>query len=83
MLAETVVQRLRDVADTGHRYKRVHAFISAPNGFSFFLGQHQQAIGPTTLYEFDFENKRGGGYTPGIMVGNEGAGQGAGESFAC
>lgn len=68
MLAEAVVQRLRDVADAGHPYKRVHAFISAPNGFSFFLGQHQKAIGPTTLYEFDFEGKRGGRYTPSLSI---------------
>lgn len=72
ILAEGVVQRLRDLADAGHRYRRVHAFISAPNGFSFFLGQHQQAIGPTTLYEWDFEGKRGGGYTPGLSLGEGG-----------
>lgn len=68
MLAESIVQRLRDLADAGHRYRRVHAFISAPNGFSFFLGQHQQAIGPTTLYEWDFEGRRGGGYTPALSL---------------
>jgi hypothetical protein len=65
MLAEAIVQHVRDLAQAGGP-RRIHLFISAPNGFAFFLGQHQQALGPATLYEFDFEGKRGGAYSAGI-----------------
>ena len=32
--------------------------IAAPNGFTFFLGEHQNVLGPTTLYEWDLEGTR-------------------------
>ena len=37
-------------------------FIAGPGGFAVYLGQRQLAMGPVTLYEFDFEEARGGGY---------------------
>jgi hypothetical protein len=45
-----------------------HLFISAPNALAFFLGQHRSALGKVQLYEFDFENERGGSYSPSIRV---------------
>jgi hypothetical protein len=47
---------------------RTHLYIAAPNSFTFFLGQRQAQLGPTTLYEFDFEGDRGGGYTPALKL---------------
>lgn len=45
-----------------------HIFISAPNGFTFFLGRHHRVIGTSILYEYDFEGHRGGGYIPVLTV---------------
>ena len=65
MLAEAAVQHLRAcVPNRSH----THVFLAGPNGFAFYLGQHQQAIGPATGYEFDFDGMRGGGYKPGLSV---------------
>jgi len=69
MLAETAVQHLQALRRHGHRAAPVHIFIAGPNGFAVFLGQHQQAIGPAALYEWDFDGQRGGGYSLGLSVG--------------
>jgi hypothetical protein len=34
---------------------RIHLFWSAPNGFTFMMGQLARPLGLITLYEFDFE----------------------------
>ena len=68
MLTEAVVQHLLALRSQGHRASPVHVFIAGPNGFAFFLGQHQQAIGPAAIYEWDFDGQRGGGYSLGLSV---------------
>jgi len=68
MLAEAVVQRLQDLRGNGRRIRRVHVFIAGPNDFAFFLGQHQQAIGPADIYEWDFDGQRGDGYSLGLSL---------------
>ena len=68
MLAEAAVQYLQAVRQQGTRGALVHIFIAGPNGFVFFLGQHQQAIGPAALYEWDFDRQRGGGYSISLTV---------------
>jgi hypothetical protein len=47
---------------------RLHLFIAAPNGFTFFLGQRQPVIGRVTLYEFDFEGGRDRSYAPALTL---------------
>lgn len=47
---------------------RVHIFLTAPNGFAFFLGQYAAPFGPITLYEYDFARQRGGGYQEAISL---------------
>jgi len=69
MLAETVVQRLLGLRGSGNPLRRVHLFVAGPNGFAFFLGQHQQAIGSVAVYEWDFDGQRGGGYSHGLSIG--------------
>lgn len=71
-LAELIVQHMRTIADGARPYSRLHLFISAPNGFTFFLGQHQQALGAVQLYEWDFEGLRTRGYFPAISLGHGG-----------
>lgn len=46
---------------------RAHIFVSAPNAFSFLLGQHRDAIGPVVLYEFDFTGTKT--YHPSFRIG--------------
>lgn len=63
-LSEAVAQRLHQIGSP-----KSHIFIAAPNAFSFFLGQHQKAIGHVALYEWDFDGARGGGYSLGLAIG--------------
>lgn len=48
---------------------RRHFFISGPNAFSFFMGQHCDAMGPVALYEFDFKGAVDGSYHPSFRIG--------------
>ena len=66
-LSEELVRQLR-LLGAGPGGPRVHLFIAAPNTFTFFLGQHSRALGPVTIYEFDFDGYRGGGYSPGLVT---------------
>jgi SMODS-associated and fused to various effectors sensor domain len=56
-IAEEVVAFVRRAKQQA---SMLHFFIAAPNGFTFFLGQHQQAMGPSNVYEWDFEGSRSG-----------------------
>lgn len=69
-LAEAVVGKLSEIRSPGKNFALVHLFLSGPNGFAFYLGQNQKAIGPVKVYEWDFEG--GGGYSPGIALGGSG-----------
>lgn len=46
-----------------------HFFLSGPNAFAFFLGQHRDAMGPVKLYEFDFKGAVDGSYHPSFRIG--------------
>lgn len=46
---------------------KAHFFIAAPNAFTFFLGQHRDAVGPVVLYEFDFTGSKT--YHPSFRIG--------------
>jgi hypothetical protein len=46
---------------------KAHLFIAAPNGFTFFLGQHRDAMGAVVLYEFDFTGTKT--YHPSFRIG--------------
>ena len=65
-LAEVLTGKIRAARSepAGH----VHLFIAGPGAFSFFLGQRHVAIGPLTLYEFDFEGERGGSYERSLTL---------------
>ena len=64
-LAQALVAELR-----AHRRRgqTAHMFIAAPNAFSFVLGQHLTAVGPTIIYEFNFESGAPGVYEAGIAL---------------
>ncbi len=72
-LAEALTEKIRTHRDDSTPRSRVHLFIAAPGAFSFFLGQRYVAIGPSTLYEYDFEGVKSGSYEPSLVfpvVGN-------------
>ena len=64
-IAEELSAQLRAVRDNNSR--RIHLFAAAPNALMFFLGQ-QLGLGEITVYEWDFEGRRGGGYQPGLTL---------------
>lgn len=49
---------------TPEKRATLHIFASAPNGFMFFLGQQSRGFGNCVLYEYDFEGKDTGTYSP-------------------
>ncbi|QYU65988.1 SAVED domain-containing protein [Leptolyngbya sp. 15MV] len=67
-LAERLVSRTRPLSEPAGSSRHAHLFFAGPNTLAFFLGQLHQALGPTTVYEWDFEGLGGGGYRPGITV---------------
>ncbi|MDT3683695.1 MAG: SAVED domain-containing protein [Pseudorhodoplanes sp.] len=68
LLAEALLTRLRTITRSGTPRPSTHLFIAGPNAFAFFLGQNQPAIGPVTVYEWDFEGSKDGTYRPGLRL---------------
>lgn len=66
-LAETLTASVRATKRLGTK-SHVHLFMAAPGAFAFFLGQRHVAIGPLTLYEFDFEAEGDGSYQPSLSL---------------
>ena len=64
-IVEQLASELRTIPGVPGR--QIHLFAAAPNGLAFFLGR-QLGLGPITVYEWDFEGSRGGGYQPGISL---------------
>ena len=64
-LAQALVAELRKQRKSG---QIIHLFMAAPNGFSFVLGQHLRPVGPTVVYEFDFESSAPGAYQAGVAL---------------
>ncbi len=50
------------------RPSTTHVFVAGPNALTFFLGQQQPALGRVRLYEFDFEDGRGGSYSASLTL---------------
>jgi hypothetical protein len=67
-LAEALTGQIKAIREASTTRGHVHLFMAAPGAFSFFLGQRQTAIGPLTLYEYDFEGDRAGSYQPSLSV---------------
>jgi hypothetical protein len=68
LLAEALTAELRARHAYDGRRRTTHLFIAGPNAFAFFLGQRHVAIGPTAVYEWDFEGRRGGTYSLGFRT---------------
>jgi len=62
--AYIAVQKLRDKYRQSGASK-LNLFLAAPNVFTFILGQQSLLLpGNITLYEYDFNSKKLGAYTP-------------------
>jgi hypothetical protein len=67
-LAETLTARIKvEQGETGAP-SLINLFVAGPGSFSFFLGQRQIAVGPLTLYEFDFDGNRDRSYAPSLSL---------------
>lgn len=66
-LAQSLATRIKTMRETANM-SRTHLFIAAPNAFTFYLGRHFEVMKPLTLYEFDFQSQRDGGYEPALAL---------------
>jgi hypothetical protein len=64
-LADELARGLRDIARKNKAH-RTHVFAACPVSFAFLLGQRSAAIGPVTMYEYDFGGM--GTYRPTIAT---------------
>lgn len=46
----------------------LHLFVSAPNAFLFYLGQHHGMLGKVQLYEYDFGFEKDASYSKSILI---------------
>jgi hypothetical protein len=65
-MASSLLSAIRASAKGAPR--RVHLFIAGPNAFALLLGQSQAAIGPVSIYEWDFDGLRDGDYSVGLEL---------------
>jgi hypothetical protein len=67
-LAIDAIRTVRGWRTIDERSGRLHLFAAIPNGLMFFLGEEGPVLGPTTIYEYDFDAMRPGGYQPGLSL---------------
>jgi SMODS-associated and fused to various effectors sensor domain len=53
---------------TEERATPVHVFASVPVALAFLIGREARAFGRSITYEFDFDNRTPGGYTPAFHL---------------
>lgn len=67
-LADQAAAAIRALRTDRERSGRIHLFAAAPNAVLFFFGQASASVGPTTVYEYNFDELRPGDYSPGISL---------------
>jgi hypothetical protein len=67
-LAEQAARAIRNFRTEGERAGRIHLFAAAPNAVLFFFGREAASVGPTTVYEYNFDELRPGDYSTGISL---------------
>lgn len=65
-LAERLVSEVCGKRSKEERGGALHLFVSAPNGFTFFLGQCAERWGACVLYEYDFGSSSPSEYAPSL-----------------
>lgn len=67
-LARDAIGHVANVRKPEERGGQIHLFVAAPIGLVFFLGRLGRGLGPTTVYEFDFDTRALGSYVPAISL---------------
>jgi hypothetical protein len=67
-MAEQLVTAVRAIRTAQKIQGRIHVFLSAPNAFSFFLGQVFRPLGAVQMYEYNFEQPEGCEYWPSLAL---------------
>lgn len=67
-LARDLGQIVEARRTTDERAAPIHAFASVPVALAYLIGREGRAFGRSITYEFDFENRMPGGYTPAFNL---------------
>jgi hypothetical protein len=66
LLAHSLQKLLHKTRTESERSQILHIFVSAPNGFLFFLGKFSVDFGRIILYEYDFGSGDPAAYSPSL-----------------
>lgn len=66
-IADNIARELRHHKATSDQ-RTVHLFAACPNSLLFFLGQQHKSLGPTVIYEFDFDGEGNRSYQPSFIA---------------
>jgi hypothetical protein len=67
-LARDLGQIVEARRTTDERAAPIHVFASVPVALAYLIGHEGRAFGRSTTYEFDFDNRTPGGYTPAFHL---------------
>lgn len=67
-LAESLCSAVRDMRPAAERQRPLHVFAAAPVALAFLIGHQAAPWGPTITYEFDFDTKAPGAYSPAFHL---------------
>lgn len=67
-LARDLGQILEARWTTEEREAPIHVFASVPVALAYLIGREGRAFGRSITYEFDFDNRTPGGYTPAFHL---------------
>lgn len=67
-LAQRLSTILKTQRSSEERTGRLHLFFAAPNSLVFFMGQLSRSFGALTLYEYELETNKPGGYCPSVSL---------------
>jgi hypothetical protein len=67
-LARDLGQIIEARRTTDERAAPIHVFVSAPVALAYLIGREGRAFGRSVPYEFDFDNRTPGGYTPAFHL---------------
>lgn len=67
-LASALGIAVRDLRPAAERTRPLHVFAAAPVALAFLIGRQAAPWGPTITYEFDFDTKAPGAYSPAFHL---------------
>ena len=67
-LALSLCSSVRDIRPAADRTRPLHVFAAAPVALAFLIGRQAAPWGPTITYEYDFDTKAPGAYSPAFHL---------------